>query len=733
MFFPISLLIVHFKRNHLLLLFWLLLFGFISQNIGNFYGLHYLFLAPEYLGKINYLSFAINGLMLGSFIVAYNIYSYRLNILIFPFMVTVNRPFIKYTYNNSIIPLLFIGTYIYNSVIFQKNEEFIPNEEIYLNIIGFLTGILTFIIIAYLYFLRFDRNIYKISGFTEEELSKYRSSFEKKIRKGGLKINRWERALKRIGPWKVKTYLTKPYKVAFARSSDHYSSQLIKLFFTRNHVNASYFELGAIVTFITLGLIRESEFFLIPAGASILVLFSLTLMLINSFYSFFKRWSMTIIILSIVGINFISQKIDLLYYKSYAYGIDYGALKANYDESTIHLYATDSLKYAKDKQIAFQMLNNWKKETGLSKPKLIVVNSSGGGSRSSMWTYNTLCHLDSVFNGKITKQIQFISGASGGMIGATYFRENLYQRMNNNDFYADKKHIENISKDLLNAVAYSTATSDFLPRLQSFEDNGYTYPKDRGFIFEQKLNKNLGQSLTKRLGDYRDPVYRGLAPMIIFSPTIVRENRRLLISSQPISYLTYTNDDRLLSDNIEFTRFFANHDPFGLRISSAVRLSATFPYILPTTHLPSKPEIKLIDAGGRDNQGNKITYRYLFELREWINKNTSGVIILNIRDTEKKVGKTKKLDDRSIKTNVLSPISLPYQNFFALQDFINDEIYHYIKPYFNSIDQIDFSLSDKKQVSVNFHLTKKDKEVILNDIYTEKNQASIKKLKELLK
>ena len=63
----------------------------------------------------------------------------------------------------------------------------------------------------------------------------------------------------------------------------------------------------------------------------------------------------------------------------------------------------------------------------------------------------------------------------------------------------------------------------------------------------------------------------------------------------------------------------------------------------------------------------------------------------------------------------------------------NAEIYHYIKPYFNSIDQIDFSLSDKKQVSVNFHLTKKDKEVILNDIYTEKNQASIKKLKELLK
>ena len=55
--FPVQLLILHIKKNKSLLLWWLLLFGIITYNIAASYGGAYLFLDPEYLGKVNFLSF----------------------------------------------------------------------------------------------------------------------------------------------------------------------------------------------------------------------------------------------------------------------------------------------------------------------------------------------------------------------------------------------------------------------------------------------------------------------------------------------------------------------------------------------------------------------------------------------------------------------------------------------------------------------------------------------------
>lgn len=734
-FFPIALVIIHFKRNHLLLLFWLLLFGIITKNIGSFYGMHHLFLAPEYLGEINYVSYGIIGLMVGSFIVAFNIYSYQLNVLVFPFMATVAKPFIKYTYNNSIIPLSFIATYLYNSAKFQYFDELIPVEEIILNLFGFLSGILIFIIIAYIYFLRFDKNIYKISGLTEEELGQYKTSYDKPI--DGLLQNKiWERRLKRIGPWKIESYLSKPFKISRARSSSHYNRLLIKLFFTRNHVNASIFELGVITTFISLGLLRETSVFMIPAGASILVLFSLVLMLVNTFYSFFKRWSLSVLIITVIAINLISSQYDIFKFKSYAYGLNYSTSKAPYTEENIYNLSTDEEAYKNDLNQAKKTLFNWRRKTGKYKPKLIVINSSGGGSRSAFWTYSTIAYLDSIFNGDISSQIQFMSGASGGMIGASYYREMYWKSKNDTSIdFRDAIYLENIAKDILNPVSFSAATADLMPRFQEYIDGKYIYTKDRGYIFEKTMNENLNKSLNKRLKDYTKAEQNGEIPVIVYSPTIAHQNRRLLISSQPISYLTYKGKEEKLGysptvENIEFSKLFKDQDALNMRISSAIRMSATFPYILPLTHLPSEPKIEVMDAGGRDNIGVKVSYRYLFELREWINRYTSGVIIINIRDTENKM--RNKLQNTSIESAILTPGTLPYQNFFGVQDFVNDSEFKLLAPYFNSIHQINFSVRQDKKVSLSMHLTKKDKQTLSKEIFSEINQESIKKLKEIL-
>ena len=122
-FFPFQLLLLRLKRNHVLLLFWLLLFLYVTNVFGKNFGIVSLFLAPEYSGDINVYSFVILGFALGGFIMAFHIYSYILFSSEFLFLATLARPFLKFCLNNMIIPLLFVLTLIANAYFFLIDEQ----------------------------------------------------------------------------------------------------------------------------------------------------------------------------------------------------------------------------------------------------------------------------------------------------------------------------------------------------------------------------------------------------------------------------------------------------------------------------------------------------------------------------------------------------------------------------------------------------------------------------------
>ncbi len=92
-FFPLQLLFVHIKKNQQLLLFWFMLFLTITGNLGLKYGIPYLFLAPEYLGELSFMSYFIVGFAIGGFVVAFNLSSYIMNGFRFPFLATLSKPF----------------------------------------------------------------------------------------------------------------------------------------------------------------------------------------------------------------------------------------------------------------------------------------------------------------------------------------------------------------------------------------------------------------------------------------------------------------------------------------------------------------------------------------------------------------------------------------------------------------------------------------------------------------
>ena len=737
-FFPFQLVLLHLKRNHFLLLFWVVLFAFTTQSFANKFGIPNLFLAPEYMGEVGMWSYGILGFSLGGFIMAFNIYSYIIHSKRFPFLGTLARPFFKYCINNFIIPIAFVITYMYFSSRFLKTIELKSNLEIYKNMAAFILGNALFIIIAVIYFFPTNKNIFKISGQTDEQFialaKQQKSGLHGKI---SLGYNRRSR-------WRVETYLTHPFKVNLARDTEHYDAGMLKKVFYQNHVNASFFEILVILSFFLIGAFQFNEFFVIPAAASTFLVFTVILMVISITMSWLKGTTLTVLIALILVVNYASSKYDWLNMANPAYGLDYSQPPIPYTISTLDSLNSDLLGVSRDKEQHEKILNKWldsqrklKKDPSY-KPKLIIVNTSGGGLRSALWAVRSLQYCDSVSNGQITQNTRLISGSSGGMIGAAYFRDLYLNRDEITPSLYSEKYLENISTDILNRVLFTLATNDIFIRFRKREVAGHSYVLDRGMTFEDQLNINTGHVFNKPVSAYAKAVENAEIPMMVMAPSVVNDGRRMLISSQPISYLCYENpDDRkqlnLSVENIEFSRMFANHDAKSLLMSSALRMNSTFPYILPYPSLPTKPSIEVMDAGLRDNFGMKVTARYILELKDWIEKNTSGLIILQLRDTEK--NNEPNIQHSTILDKLVNPIGSFYGNYFNDQDYNMDQL---LQTTAGLIDvplyhiPLEIRNNPGEHIALSWHLTALEKLRVTNSIELPWNQESIKQLKELL-
>jgi hypothetical protein len=739
-FFPFQLILVHIKHNALILLIWFSLFGFVLGWFGLKFGMNYLFLYPEYLGTVDFRSFSILGFALGGFISAFNVYSYIKNGPDFPFIATLLRPFHKYSINNFMIPAIFIFVLIVKSVQFQSVNELVPFWHIVLNIGGLIFGMLVFLGISIMYFFRVNKSVYKISGKNDayfDSLLKERISPEPSPR-----AKKWYKRMrkKRINSsgWRVETYLTGKLRLKLARDSRHYDQDLLKRVFFQNHLNASIFEITIFVSFLMLGIFREVSYFIIPAGASVILFFTMFLMLLSAFRSWFRGWTIPILVVLFIVFNMVSGQFNVLSFRNYAYGLDYSKPPAEYSMLQLQMASANAAHIEADLRKGEITLENWKTSTGEEKPYLIVLNSSGGGLRSALWNYSMLCHLDSVTNGEFYDNVQFSTGASGGMIGSSYYRE-LYLRQltEGPDSIPMNQKADNICKDLLNPVALSIATNDYFIRLKSCTDGKYTYKQDRGYTFENQLNINTDFVLDKRLSDYSIPEHTGQIPIMILSPTISNDSRRLLISSQPISYMcspvTSSSYQGAIED-VEFSRLFRNHDANNLKFTSAIRMNATFPYILPSASLPTSPEITVMDAGIRDNIGTKSSLKYIDSFEQWIKENTKGVIIVQIRDSKKHF-KLIGSANENVSERMTSPMKTFYGNFTKVHDYNNDQLLDKFitsSPYPIHVISFEMEQEGNAKASLSFHLTQLEKNQIYNELHTNANQHQLKILLKLL-
>lgn len=317
-------------------------------------------------------------------------------------------------------------------------------------------------------------------------------------------------------------------------------------------------------------------------------------------------------------------------------------------------------------------------------PILVVVTTSGGALRAALWTESVLRHLGEKITG-FPRHVRLITGASGGMLGAAQYVSVQARIQARVQGLGRIGRVGRIGSDYLTPIAWQIAFRDFVPNI--------LFPvavENRGDVLEEAWVKST-PGLGMRFRELKPLEDAGLIPSIVFSPMLVEDGRRLLISNLSLADLTdlpgralIREDRKTLRDQfmeeqaprtdepddydleypdvasvsaVEFFRLFGEEGRSDLRLASAARMSATFPYVTSSVTLPTDPPRHVVDAGYYDNYGVNLAAAWIASHRDWISRRTSGVLVVQARAFRNEMRlKILRAEIRSTPTAPESPV-----------------------------------------------------------------------------
>jgi len=742
---PVQLLITHLKKNQVLLIYWVFLFIIITGNFGKILGIPNLFLDPEYLNRVGFWSFFIMGIVIAGFSMAFNITSYILDGHRFSFLGALRRPFTKFCLNNAIIPIAFLIVYTIEIIHFQVQNEYTTTYNLAFKLVGLFAGLAVMTVLLFSYFWATNVDLFKmIANRVEMQLKKVPVT-----RLNIMQRYRQERQRK----IHIESYLEFPFNLKKIEEEekfyDKYDREAILKVFDQNHLNSVIIELGIFGLILLLGVFKEYPIFQIPAAASTILLLTILVIFTGAISFWFRGWSISVVITLLLVVNFL-VKTEWLSAEYQAFGFNYEKPAKTYSLEEINGAATSEIQ-EQDKKNTLAILENWRKKFPEGKPpRMVFICVSGGGLRAAIWSMRSLQVADKLTGGALMNQTALISGASGGLIGASYFRELKLRRLQGEDIeiYAEE-YLNKIANDKLNAIIFTLLVNDLFIRYGKFTYEGFEYTKDRGYAFEQQLNIDTDYMLDKSISAYRIPEKKAVIPMIIMAPTIINDGRKLFISPHSVSYMNIQNKDVRSEDQVsgvDLIRYFKDYNGENLRFTSALRMNATFPYITPNISLPTSPKVQIMDAGITDNFGITNAIQFLYVFRDWISEHTSGVIILSIRDTERNNPITGR-DRQTLFEKFFTPITSIYNSWWDIQDISNDNRIEMAESWFggniirvnleyNSQTPLNALLNQEpnhQRATLNWRLTTREKKNIKNNIFTPRNKEALQQLIDLLK
>jgi predicted acylesterase/phospholipase RssA len=304
---------------------------------------------------------------------------------------------------------------------------------------------------------------------------------------------------------------------------------------------------------------------------------------------------------------------------------------------------------------------DWNLTPDQQKQPIVVIAVSGGGLRSAAWTFTVLRTLEERFAAvgvDFPAQMRVITGASGGMLGAAFYVATLKEKRG---AVLDRAIKEKRPDDLAgnNDRLFDQLTQDFLTPLVKQQVYGdlpnffspWPARNDRGKALQSEWSDKLGGVLDRTFADLRADERAGQLPSLVFAPMLVEDGRRLIVSNLDMRN-PLTNDGPLLRDvdlsatpqtiadtecysreAVELFRMFPQARD-RLRLGTAVRMSASFPFFSTAAALPTVPRRRVVDAGYYDNYGVSLLANWLTSTnnRKWVEKNASRILFIQIRD-----------------------------------------------------------------------------------------------------
>ena len=729
---PIQIFLLHFRKNHLIFFSWLLFLLIFTGKVGGVLGIPHLFLHPEYLHEINFLSFSLLGASIGLFSWVFQITTYILYAARFPFFGWMRRPFLAFSINNALFPLFFHIFFICAIVGFQQKQTplFIHALE---HVGGYFAGVLCVIFLFGSYFYWADRR--PVGGLTERIDRGLKRTLVAKVRA----ITRFREAEKQKS--KKRYFLSDRFTVKNTQQYPRsYDKKKFLRVFDRNHFNILWVGLLPFLCLLLLGRFADITYFYFPAAVNFVLLFTIFFMLMGSAYYWLGEWYVSLFLVIFFLFALLGERTNL-FHTHRAFGLDYTRAQPYYADFVGERIAEH---VEDDKNQTREMLDHWRSKFAPDqKPSLVLMCVSGGGLCASLFTLRALQEMDARLQKSIMHHTALITGASGGMLGAAYYRALFHRSLQGLPVdLGEEKWCENIAKDKLNPILLSLLVDDIFSFFRgTFQHEGSVYAKDRGYAWEQKVNEDTEGLLDKTIGYYSALEHKAVVPMMIFSPTIVNSGAKLYIASRGVSYMPHlqrTYSRTQPHAGIDFYTFFAENKSASLRFLTALRMNSTFPYIMPYVELPTQPSIRVMDAGLHDNFGIQDAVKFLDAFEPWLLQNVSSVFFLILRSNPR--GDT--LDGRILGGGLswlTEPITLLYKNIPNMQTMSNyRQLYMWrdkaevpVRFFYLSYEDPNDN-SEREDISLSWHLTPREKEKVIKSLQTPDNKAALDRLTEAL-
>jgi Patatin-like phospholipase len=232
-------------------------------------------------------------------------------------------------------------------------------------------------------------------------------------------------------------------------------------------------------------------------------------------------------------------------------------------------------------------------------PLLTVIAVDGGGIQAAAWGARVLTGIQEQWP-DFYRSTRFISSVSGGSVGTMYFVDSL--RASGPPPPDDLRQVLALAKrGSLNETGWGFAYPDLWRAVVPIPE-WFRFEKDRAWAMQKAWERDW-RDRAPQLSEWITGVKQGWRPATSFNSVAVESGERFSLGtfSPPYQWGIHTVD--------------RSYPGLDMTVSTAARLSATFPYVTPIARARPGPGVEdgrhFADGGYYDNTGMGLAMRWL--------------------------------------------------------------------------------------------------------------------------